>query len=54
MLRYFHQMPEREMAEVLGVRPGTVKSRLHSALAALRQQDAEASEPARGEPHDAS
>jgi RNA polymerase sigma-70 factor (ECF subfamily) len=42
VLRYFHQMPEREIAEVVGIRPGTVKSRLHSAVKMLRELDAEA------------
>ncbi len=35
VLRYYIGLPEREMAGVLGVRPGTVKSRLHRALLAL-------------------
>jgi RNA polymerase sigma-70 factor (ECF subfamily) len=34
--RYFAELPERETAEVLGWRPGTVKSRLSRALARLR------------------
>lgn len=36
-LRYFLALPERELAEYLGVAPGTVKSRLHRALDHLRQ-----------------
>ena len=35
-LRYFLDMPESEMAEALDVAAGTVKSRLHRALEALR------------------
>jgi RNA polymerase sigma-70 factor (ECF subfamily) len=36
-LRYFLEMTEEEMSAALGTPPGTVKSRLHRALAALRQ-----------------
>jgi RNA polymerase sigma-70 factor (ECF subfamily) len=35
-LRYFLDMPEAEMAGALNVAQGTVKSRLHRALARLR------------------
>jgi len=35
VLRYYIGLSERAMADVLGVRPGTVKSRLHRALHAL-------------------
>ena len=35
-LRYFIQMPERELAEYLGCAPGTVKSRIHRAMRRLR------------------
>ncbi len=35
-LRYFLEMSEAEMAGVLGVAQGTVKSRLHRALKELR------------------
>jgi RNA polymerase sigma-70 factor (ECF subfamily) len=35
-LRYFLDLPEADMAAALGVAPGTVKSRLHRALEALR------------------
>lgn len=35
-LRWFEELSEFEMAEVLGVRPGTVKSRLHRAMTRLR------------------
>jgi RNA polymerase sigma-70 factor (ECF subfamily) len=37
-LRHFEQLGEAEMAEVLGCRPGTVKSRLSRAMARLRRQ----------------
>ena len=40
-LRYFAGLTVPEMAKTLGVREGTVKSRLHRALAILRQQLAE-------------
>ena len=35
-LRYYLELPETETASTLGVPPGTVKSRLHRALARLR------------------
>ena len=35
-LRYFLELPEREIAEAIGRPPGTVKSRLHRASARLR------------------
>jgi RNA polymerase sigma-70 factor (sigma-E family) len=37
VLRYYEGCSEAEIAEVLGVRPGTVKSMLHRALAQLRE-----------------
>src|SRR4051794_18480957 len=36
VLRFYEQLSETEIAELLGVRPGTVKSRCNRALAALR------------------
>jgi len=36
VLRYYLDLPERAIAEALGVRPGTVKSTLHTALGRLR------------------
>jgi RNA polymerase sigma-70 factor (ECF subfamily) len=35
VLRYYHDLPEGEVAEILGCPPGTVKSRLHHAIARL-------------------
>jgi len=35
ILRYYHDLPEGEVAEILGCPPGTVKSRLHHAIARL-------------------
>jgi RNA polymerase sigma-70 factor (sigma-E family) len=37
VLRYYEGRSEAEIAELLGVRPGTVKSMLHRALAQLRR-----------------
>ena len=37
ILRYYHDLPEAEIAEALGVRPGTVKSLVSRGLAQLRQ-----------------
>ena len=36
VLRYYEQLTEAEIAEVLGVSPGTVKSQASRAIAALR------------------
>jgi RNA polymerase sigma-70 factor (sigma-E family) len=38
VLRYYADLPEAEIAAALGVRPGTVKSMLHRALAQLREE----------------
>jgi RNA polymerase sigma factor (sigma-70 family) len=37
VLRYYEGRSEAEIAEALGVRPGTVKSMLHRALVQLRE-----------------
>ncbi len=36
VLRYYQEMSEREIAEVVGIPQGTVKSRLHTAIRTLR------------------
>ena len=36
LLRYYHDLPEDEVADILDVPRGTVKSRLHTAMAALK------------------
>ena len=38
VLRYFVDVPDHEIAEVLGVRPATVRSLVHRALAVLRRE----------------
>ena len=39
LLRYYQQMSEREIAEVVGIPQGTVKSRLHNAIRTLRRAE---------------
>jgi RNA polymerase sigma-70 factor (ECF subfamily) len=36
LLRYYHDLPEDEVATILGCPRGTVKSRLHTAMATLK------------------
>jgi RNA polymerase sigma-70 factor (ECF subfamily) len=36
LLRYYHDLPEDEVAEILGCPRGTVKSRLHTAMTTLK------------------
>lgn len=40
VLRYYRDLGESEIAELLGIPAGTVKSRLHAALRALREAEA--------------
>jgi RNA polymerase sigma factor (sigma-70 family) len=37
VLRYYHDLPDREIARVLGCRVGTVASLVHRALERLRE-----------------
>ncbi|MDJ0788945.1 MAG: sigma-70 family RNA polymerase sigma factor [Myxococcota bacterium] len=46
VLRYYQDLQEGEIAEVLGIPRGTVKSRLHAATRALREQAEEEASPA--------
>ena len=41
VLRFFEDLPEKEIAEVLGISPGTVKSTASAAMAKLRRMVAE-------------
>jgi RNA polymerase sigma-70 factor (sigma-E family) len=38
VLRYYADLPDAEIAEILGCRPATVRSTIHRALAALRKE----------------
>ena len=49
LLHYLHEMPLAEVAEVLGIAPGTVKSRLSYGLAVLRREIREQRRPNAGE-----
>ena len=51
--RYLFELSEAETAEVLGVRPGTVKSRLSRALGRLRERVPASLAPAGPETDDA-
>jgi len=50
VLRYYLDLPEAEIADTLGVRPGTVKSLLHRGLADLRSAFAESNTQAEIDP----
>jgi RNA polymerase sigma-70 factor (ECF subfamily) len=39
LLRYYHDLGEKEIAGALGIPRGTVKSRLHAAIRALREEE---------------
>ncbi len=39
VLRYYRELPEKEIAQIVGIPAGTVKSRLHAAVKALRAQE---------------
>lgn len=39
ILRYYHQLGEADIAEIVGIPRGTVKSRLHTAVRTLRSQE---------------
>ena len=45
VLRYYQQRSEAETAEILGIPKGTVKSRLHAAIASMRREVSKASDP---------
>lgn len=38
VLRYYEDLPDAEIADVMGCRPGTVRTRIHRALATLREE----------------
>jgi len=38
LLFYYHDMPQEEIANILGIPKGTVKSRLHNALKKLKEE----------------
>ena len=38
VLRYYEDLPVDEIAQIMGCRPGTVRTRIHRALTALRKE----------------
>lgn len=50
VLAYFHRFPYQEIAQMLGIPLGTVKSRLHAAVSTFSQLWKERSSPAPGTP----
>ena len=50
VLRYYEQQSEAEIADILGIRPGTVKSQASAALTNLRRLLAPETAPFEGEP----
>lgn len=47
VLAYYHRFPYKEIAEILGIPVGTVKSRLHAAVAAFKTSYEQAVEQSR-------
>ncbi len=45
ILAYYHKFPYKDMAEILGIPLGTVKSRLHAAVAAFSEAYRQATRP---------
>ncbi|MFJ6892445.1 SigE family RNA polymerase sigma factor [Streptomyces hokutonensis] len=54
VLRYFEDLPDPEIAEILGIAQGTVRSQTHKALTSLRAAFAEAGPAATPSPSPAS
>jgi DNA-directed RNA polymerase specialized sigma24 family protein len=52
MLRYYEDLPEADIARLLGCRPGTVKSALHRGLATLRKELADRNDDREGRQRD--
>jgi DNA-directed RNA polymerase specialized sigma24 family protein len=51
VLRYYEDLPEAEIARILGCAVGTVKSQLSKARATLAEAMGETEEPRRGDSH---